>query len=119
MLTGTIAGTITSVLTNPIWLLVIKTRVINTRLLVKDKSQKKEGVWEAAASIQNEEGIAGFWRGIGPALMLVSNPVIQYTVFERLRVHVESTKKLTPVDFLLLGAFAKLCATSITYPYIV
>ena len=119
MITGTIAGTITSVLTNPIWLLLL-TRVINTRLLVKNEENvKKQSIIEAFNSIKNEEGIKGFWRGLGPALILVSNPVIQYTVFERLRVRCEQSKKLSPIDILLLGALAKLCATSITYPYIV
>jgi len=31
------------------------------------------------------DGLLGFIRGIGPALVLVINPVIQYTVFEQLK----------------------------------
>ncbi|KAJ3318296.1 hypothetical protein HDV06_000580 [Boothiomyces sp. JEL0866] len=115
MITGAIAGSITSVLTNPIW-------VINTRLLVKDAEagKTKIGMKEAALKIYKEEGLVGFWRGILPALVLVANPVIQYTVFEKLKAWVEkSVKDLTAFHFFLLGAVSKLCATSITYPYIV
>ncbi|KAJ2997008.1 hypothetical protein HDV02_005952 [Globomyces sp. JEL0801] len=116
MITGSIAGTFTSLITNPIW-------VINTRLLVKDDSgNKKEkiGFKQAALKIYKEEGVVGFWRGIVPALILVINPVIQYTVFERLKAWWEIKKKdLSAFDFFLLGAISKLCATSLTYPYIV
>lgn len=35
--------------------------------------------------ILRKDGIAAFWRGIGPALVLVINPVIQYTIFEQLK----------------------------------
>jgi solute carrier family 25 (peroxisomal adenine nucleotide transporter), member 17 len=74
-----------------------------------------------------------FWRGIGPALVLVINPVLQYTVFEQLKnvliarrtntlrasgaIAVTATAILSDWDFFLLGAISKLVATSITYPY--
>ena len=72
------------------------------------------------------------WRGIGPALMLVINPVIQYTVFEQLKniLIARRTRQrralkgasaaaavLTDWDFFLLGALSKLIATGSTYPY--
>lgn len=61
-------------------------------------------------------------RGVGPALILVINPVIQYTVFEQLK-NVLVTRRtaalrasggaavaaavLTDLDFFLLGALSK------------
>ncbi len=71
-----------------------------------------------------------FWRGIGPALILVTNPVIQYTVFEQLKnlIVVSRTRKLrlagavgaiatlSDWDFFFLGALAKLGKTfTLTY----
>jgi solute carrier family 25 (peroxisomal adenine nucleotide transporter), member 17 len=115
MMTGAVAGSITSVVTNPIW-------VINTRLTVKGshagKERDKMGIKEAALKIIKEERIVGLWRGIIPALVLVINPVIQYTVFEKLKEWIEKSKKsLSAFDFFWLGAVSKLCATGITYPY--
>ena len=68
------------------------------------------------------DGPLGFMRGIGPALVLVINPVIQYTVFEQLK-NVLVTRRtgalraaggaaaaaavLTDLDFFLLGALSK------------
>jgi adenine nucleotide transporter 17 len=37
----------------------------------------KPSAIEAAKAIYKQDGIQGFWRGIGPALILVINPVIQ------------------------------------------
>jgi adenine nucleotide transporter 17 len=88
--------------------------------LVKDDTGKQEkiGMREAASKIIKEEGYMGFWRGIIPALVLVINPVIQYTVFEKMKAWIEKSKKnLSALDFFWLGAVSKLCATSITYPY--
>lgn len=83
---------------------------------------KKLGIFEAIENIVSKNGLAGFWRGIGPALVLVINPVIQYTVFEQLKnVLVESRMKRLPTsqrgrasavlnewDFFVLGAASKL-----------
>lgn len=67
------------------------------------------------------EGPVGFTRGIRPALVLVINPVIQYTVFEQLKNTLVQRRTaalraaggtvvaavLTDLDFFLLGAISK------------
>jgi len=94
---------------------------------------KKLGFIETLLALVRKGGPAELWRGIGPALILVINPVIQYTVFEQLKnwlVKGRTTKLratgstsavavLTDVDYFLLGALSKLVATATTYPYIV
>lgn len=117
IITGAIAGAATATLSNPIW-------VINTRMLVKQESEERDSSLQAARQIYKEEGLKGFFRGLLPSLFLVLNPIIQYTLYERLRlwlaVQRQATSKiLTGLDFFLLGAISKLCATSMTYPYIV
>ena len=86
-----------------------------------EKLKSKPTTLQAAAKIYNEEGVIGFFRGLLPALVLVINPIIQYTVFERIKAWLEKrrTGQLNALDFFVLGAISKLCATSITYPYIV
>ncbi|KAI8880087.1 mitochondrial carrier [Backusella circina FSU 941] len=117
MLAGAIAGSTVVLATNPIW-------TINTRLTVnkgvegEDKS-KKPSAFAVGAHILKTEGIKGLYAGVGAALVLVINPIIQYTVFEQLKNKISKTKSLRNFDFFLLGAISKLCATGITYPYIV
>lgn len=83
----------------------------------KKRPSRPPTTFEIAYKILREEGVQGFYAGIKPALVLVLNPIIQYTVFEQLKSRLARTKKLGNLDFFLLGAISKLAATSITYPY--
>lgn len=76
------------------------------------------GTWATLKSLIDEEGIGALWTGVAPALVLVINPIIQYTIFEQLKNVIEKRRKLTPWDAFALGALGKLLATGSTYPYI-
>jgi hypothetical protein len=83
---------------------------------------KRLGFLETVRNILARDGVGAFWRGIGPALVLVINPVLQYTAFEQLKnkLVVRRTAKLRAAgfptavavlsdwDFFLLGAISKL-----------
>ncbi|RDB22603.1 Peroxisomal nicotinamide adenine dinucleotide carrier [Hypsizygus marmoreus] len=136
ILTGMIAGSATTILSNPIWV-VQTSQAVRTLNQSSDQAQtpaRKLGFLETIQTILAKGGIQAFWRGIGPALVLVINPVIQYTVFEQLknflvtrRTHrlraagaaATAVAVLSDWDFFFLGAVSKLVATSATYPYIV
>ena len=121
MLAGALAGSATVLITNPIW-------VINTRMTAR-KSESDDalpGAPKAKApstlgtllALLREEGPARLFAGVMPALVLVINPILQYTVFEQLKNSLEKRRRVTPTDAFYLGALGKLLATSITYPYI-
>ncbi|KAF8351486.1 mitochondrial carrier domain-containing protein [Amanita rubescens] len=122
MCIGLIAGSATTIVSNPIW--VIQTSQAVHTMSTGSPESKSAGIYASIA----------FWRGVGPALVLVMNPVLQYTVFEQLknalisrrtsRLHAAGAAAtavavLTDWDFFLLGAVSKLVATGTTYPYIV
>lgn len=125
MIAGALAGSATVILTNPIW-------VVNTRMTTRTR-EVKAGDEEAGApakkakapttigtllTMLREEGPQAFFSGVVPALVLVINPILQYTLFEQLKNSVERRRKVTPTVAFFLGALGKLFATSITYPYI-
>jgi len=124
MMAGAIAGSATVMLTNPIW-------VVNTRMTAR-KNEKGEGELPGGEKRQvkkpstigtllaliRDEGPASLFAGVLPALVLVINPILQYTIFEQLKDQLEKRRKVGPRDAFLLGALGKLAATSITYPYI-
>ncbi|KAK8869479.1 hypothetical protein IAR55_000044 [Kwoniella newhampshirensis] len=139
IIAGLIAGSITTLVTNPIW--TVQTAQSTRAVTHGDptdgmlKKTKPSGI-DAAREIIKQDGVRGLWRGIGPALILVINPVIQYTTFERLvsllltyRLKSQGTtpignkalgrSSLSDWDFFFLGAASKLVATGGTYPYIV
>ncbi|KAK4505360.1 hypothetical protein PRZ48_003323 [Zasmidium cellare] len=124
MAAGALAGSATVLLTNPIW-------VINTRMTARENEadslptteggsvkKQKPGTISTLLKILREDGFTRLFAGVLPALVLVINPILQYTIFEQLKQVVEKRRKVGPTDSFLLGALGKLAATSITYPYI-
>jgi adenine nucleotide transporter 17 len=71
-------------------------------------------------ALLRHEGPQALFSGVIPALVLVSNPILQYTLFEQLKNAFERRRRqnLTPMLAFFLGALGKLFATTITYPYI-
>ncbi|KAH0610904.1 uncharacterized protein H6S33_011331 [Morchella sextelata] len=142
MMAGALAGSATVLLTNPIW-------VVNTRMTARKRSpstgstsstvsttstlptlQDPTGAVSAPAKapstlgtikdLYSEGGIRAFFKGVLPALVLVMNPILQYTIYEQLKNVLERRRKrsVTPQDAFVLGALGKLVATALTYPYI-
>ena len=126
MIAGAIAGSATVILTNPIW-------VVNTRMTARQseshdeklqlpggstKPARKPSTLATLRSLVKEEGLTALFAGVLPALVLVINPILQYTIFEQLKNILEKKRRVMPRDAFYLGAIGKLMATSITYPYI-
>ncbi|KAI1428457.1 mitochondrial carrier [Xylaria sp. FL1777] len=134
MMAGALAGSATVILTNPIW-------VVNTRMTTRRESleasrelvvegsgatasapgkQKAPTTIGTLLALLREEGPQALFRGVIPALVLVINPILQYTLFEQMKNIFEARRKrnATPTVAFFLGALGKLFATSITYPYI-
>jgi hypothetical protein len=80
-------GSITTLATNPIW--TVQTAQSTHAVVVPKTSGESDeapngeakkirlSAVDAASQILKKDGVKGFWRGIGPALVLVINPVIQ------------------------------------------
>ncbi|KXN68823.1 peroxisomal membrane protein PMP47B, partial [Conidiobolus coronatus NRRL 28638] len=119
---GTIAGIVTVLSTNPIW--VVNTRTATKKQSIDEASEtnsssKHVSFIDSFQRIIREDGYGGLWQGVVPALILVINPIIQYTIFEQAKNLIGRSRQLGSLDFFFLGAISKLIATSITYPYIV
>jgi adenine nucleotide transporter 17 len=124
MIAGALAGSATVMLTNPIW-------VVNTRMTTRKRNKETDEDLLPGApapkapttigtllTLLKEEGPQALFSGVVPALVLVINPILQYTIFEQLKNLLEKKRRVTPTIAFLLGALGKLFATSITYPYI-
>ena len=139
MLAGALAGSATVILTNPIW--VVNTRVTTAArdshnndaplLPGPSSSSSNKPLVEAAnknkrptttlgtlLALLRHEGPQALFAGVVPALVLVINPILQYTLFEQMKNAVEKRRRVTPAVAFFLGALGKLFATSVTYPYI-
>ncbi|KAL4927816.1 putative peroxisomal membrane protein Pmp47 [Aspergillus undulatus] len=122
MIAGAIAGSATVLLTNPIW--VVNTRVTARKSAEDDQSlpgaskKQRASTFGTLMDLLKKEGPTALFAGVLPALVLVINPILQYTIFEQLKNLVERRRRMTPKDAFYLGALGKILATSITYPYI-
>ncbi|XP_026499222.1 peroxisomal membrane protein PMP34 [Vanessa tameamea] len=104
---GMLAGSINVLLTSPLW-------VVNTRMKLQNNSYSN--LFEGLYIILKEEGCKGLWSGTVPSLLLVSNPAIQFMVYESLKRKIVSKGYFDSYTAFLLGAIAKAIATTLTYP---
>ncbi|KAL3695938.1 hypothetical protein R1sor_010014 [Riccia sorocarpa] len=124
------AGGLVCLVTNPLW--VIKTRL---QLQAPGYGTQKpySGFRDAIRSILREEGWRGFYKGLGPGLLLVSHGALQFMAYEEMKKialgshstlfrkdHSSSelaAPELTSVDYAVAGASSKIFALVCTYPY--
>ncbi|KAI0092129.1 mitochondrial carrier domain-containing protein [Irpex rosettiformis] len=140
ILAGLIAGSATTVASNPLWVIQTTQTTATHKAAssapydVTHHHPQRLTFLQTFRAILKTGGLKEFWRGLGPAMVLVINPVLQYTIFEQLKnilirrrttaLRAASKRSavvavLTDVDYFFLGALAKLVSTSLTYPYIV
>uniref|UniRef100_A0A1L8EIN7 Putative mitochondrial solute carrier protein n=1 Tax=Haematobia irritans TaxID=7368 RepID=A0A1L8EIN7_HAEIR len=119
LLLGAIAGIINVFSTTPFW-------VVNTRLRMRDVAGTSEEVNKYYKSllsglkyVAKTEGIKGLWSGTIPSLILVSNPSLQFMMYELLKRNVikfTGSSEISSLGYFFIGAIAKAFATVLTYP---
>lgn len=104
-----LAGLCNVLLTNPLW-------VANLRIVTGESKSSK--LIPELINIARANGIGHLWAGTGASLLLVSNPIIQFFLYEELKVLQLRTAdaSLAPMKTFLTGAIAKAIATIVTYP---
>lgn len=69
--------------------------------------------------IAKTEGIPALWAGAMPSLILVTNPAIQFMIYEMLKrrlTKLSGNNQIKGSTALLLGAISKSLSTILTYP---
>ena len=97
---------------------------------------RKKTFLETTGAVWEENGLAGFWRGVTPSLIMVSNPALQYAFYEsasdafrRRRAKTQrgvagsspsgtlgGKRALTAWEVFVAASLAKMGATVLTYP---
>lgn len=119
LLIASVAGVINVLSTTPLWVAGVRLSVQSKKKVAEGEAYK--GVVDCLQRIVREEGVAALWKGVGPSLVLVSNPSIQFVTYERLREPMAkiAEKRGSPIsafEFFVMGAIAKAVATVTTYP---
>jgi len=109
------AGALNVLATNPLWVLVTRLQAAH-RLRSEDSPGSvlaaPPSAFSEACAVYRQGGLRAFWAGCGPSLVMVSNPVVQFAVYEWLAARGSGSP-------FVRGAASKLAATLATYPYLV
>lgn len=157
LLLGSIAGIVNVLLTAPFWVVNARMRTTHRpnakRIPDKDTENQKEAELTLATTypyrnlisgllhIGKTEGVKTLWSGTIPSLILVSNPALQFMMYELLKRHTISylskqqqtghsdysdfggdndksfdQAEISSLGYFVIGAIAKTFATIITYP---
>jgi solute carrier family 25 protein 33/36 len=112
---ATLSGIVTGTVTNPIW--VVKTRL----QLVQGDKKVLGGSWNCIKKIMREEGIRGFYKGLGTSYLGVTESTIQWVLYERLKklgITADGRNGISHwLGMLGSAGSAKFVATVITYPH--
>jgi len=127
-----LAGVMVKSVTNPIFL--IKTRM---QLQPVEKPYYKN-TFDCARKVLHEEGIRGFYKGLGASYVGLSESSIQFVLYEKFKANRLAAKleqlppppplphpslytppipTLTQTEYVLFAGVAKLIASVITYPH--
>ncbi|XP_030646202.1 peroxisomal membrane protein PMP34 isoform X1 [Chanos chanos] len=118
LLMGFISGVVNVLLTTPMW-------VVNTRLKLQGAKFRNEdlqqthyrGIFDAFSQIIANEGVGTLWNGTLPSLVLVFNPAIQFMFYEAMKRRAgRGGRKISSAEIFLIGAVAKVIATTASYP---
>lgn len=119
LMLGAIAGVINVFTTTPFW-------VVNTRCRMRDVAGTSDEVNKYYQSlftglqyVAKTEGIKGLWSGTIPSLILVSNPSLQFMMYELLKrnyIKFSRRTEISSLGYFFIGAAAKAFATVLTYP---
>ncbi len=109
--------------TTPLWVVNVRIKMQGTKLKKGDENLRKypqyHGVIDGLVKVSKTEGIAGLWSSTLPSLVLVSNPAIQFMIYELLKRETQrllKTKSLSGTVIFILGAISKSISTVATYP---
>jgi len=105
---STVSAAINTVLTEPLW---------KATMVIKMSRGTHQSLWTVIHKMASTDGLASLWSSSTVSLWLVSNPVIQFTVYEYLSRHWRGKRgSIGAIEAFLIGAISKSIATITTYP---
>lgn len=117
------AGSLNMVMTEPLWRSCVVAQAKRTASFgslnqqgERSSARPPPGVFGTVCQTWATEGPAALWRGLGSSLWLVSNPVIQFFVYDVLKALRVRGESISAREAFWMGAIAKAVATFLTFP---
>lgn len=119
---GAVSGALTSIATNPIW--VVKTRIMST---ASQEKNSYKSTTDGIRRLLREEGARGLWRGLIPSLFGVSQGAIYFMMYDSLKhrfsslsnydPNVNNDKSLKVTETIVISSLSKLVSVTAVYPF--
>lgn len=118
------AGALNVLCTNPLWVLVTRLQTAERGAAAAQRPAPARTPLACARELYREGGLPAFWKGTLPALLMVSNPVVQFAAYEWLLARprgmaARPARSPSWRAVFAAGAASKLAATLATYPFLV
>lgn len=126
---GAVAGAINVLSTTPLWVVNTRIKMQGAKMLLGESDSRGEQkaeetiryecLTDGLIKIIKNEGPSALWNGTIPSLVLVTNPAVQFMIFELLKRNLQSMldkKELSPFHIFALGAMSKTVSTVLSYP---
>ncbi|XP_072174848.1 solute carrier family 25 member 36-A-like [Diadema setosum] len=112
------AGFISCSLTNPIWM-------VKTRMQLDDRKGKSSNMFKCARHVYRTEGLRGFYRGVTASYAGLSETMIHFVIYEKIKQSIQQVHYSTPdrksawdfLAFMAAAATSKSIASTLAYPH--
>ena len=111
VLAAVAAGSLSNVITNPLWL--IRTRMMTQRL---HNTTKYQSLWQSLRVILREEGVGALFQGVSASQLGLVHVVVQFPLYEWMKKHTARDQQPTFWEMMYLSAVPKLIASAVSYP---
>lgn len=135
---GAVAGAINVLTTTPLWVVNTRIKMQGSKMLLgesrprqhanngdndpnisPDAGNNYDSLTDGLIKIAQQEGLGSLWSGTAPSLILVTNPAVQFMIFEMLKRNLKALldkNELSPFHIFALGAVSKTVSTILSYP---
>lgn len=115
MISAAFASFVNHTVTNPLWF-------VKTRLQLDNRRTRNVSALEIVRDAYKTEGIRAFYRGLSASYVGISETVVHFTIYEKVKSKLMKLQRKTQGDFsvfecLLAAAISKLIAASLCYPH--
>ncbi|KAL1928865.1 hypothetical protein VTP01DRAFT_2651 [Rhizomucor pusillus] len=108
------AGAASTTMTNPLW-------VIKTRLMTQNErtAYRYRNTLDAIITIGKQEGVRGYYKGLGSSLLGISHVAVQFPLYEKLKIwlHADTPESKGTTAILMASSLSKMAASMATYPH--
>lgn len=115
MISAAIASFVNHTITNPLWF-------VKTRLQLDHREARRVSAFQIVRDAYRTEGIRAFYRGLSASYVGISETVVHFTIYEKVKARLIKLQHKTKEDFnvfecMLAAGVSKSIAASLCYPH--